>query len=156
MKIALDIGGVLGPSLRERESLDGTYSLQPGPSEGDRLAIMNLLFSGDAEVYIISRASSSEKVAANWAWLWEHFRDLPIPAANIHIFDGPRGKKAELVRAIGIEVVVDDRYEVLAAMPSGVKLFAYNPDPEEERMFGQGVNAQKVESLSDVVGYLFG
>lgn len=141
IKIAVDIGGVLGPKLSERLKKDGTYDVMAPPFSDAYARLKMWAWEDGVEVFIISRACSGEKIAANWAWLWQHFRDiLPLAAENIHIYDGERSHKAELVKQLGIDVVIDDRIEVLVNMPPETRLFAFNPDPTE------------VETFKDLVG----
>lgn len=159
-KIGIDIGGVLGPQLKERAQADGTISLEPGPQPGAQNGISALIEAlGGEKIFIVSRASSSAKVAANWQWLWHWFlKFIPdLPATNIVIFDAPRSEKGKIVERLGLTTMVDDRYEVLVDMPEGVELIVYCPVPEERERFSDKLNGRAVKevfSWEELVNYL--
>jgi len=159
MKIAVDIGGVLGPKLSQRLNEDGTYDVAAAPFFDAQSVLSAWAWENGVEVFIVSRATTVEKMVANWAWLWKHFRSiLPLAAENIFIYVGERSYKAELVKRLGIDVVIDDRVEVLGSMPPGTRLFAFNPDPAEVAAYkdsGDG-HVTVVKSFSEVHQLLFG
>lgn len=136
-RVALDMGGVIAPPLAERMK-DGGNPFEPGPVTGAFEAVEKLVRKiGTANCFIISRVSSDEKVKANWEWLrhWGFFEKTGFDPANVIIYTGERAQKAKFVRDNKINVMVDDRFEILSSMDQGVMLIAFNSDPEEQRQF---------------------
>ncbi len=157
----IDIGGVLGPTLAERQLEDGTYSLKPGPKRNDRLSFLDLREEANFEIYIISRASSMGRIKANIAWLTHWFPEITLQKpgkVHIDIYDGPRSHKAELVRKYQIDVAVDDHYEVLTYMPPNVHLFACRPTPKEVMEYHNELTGRvviHVESFAEFAACMF-
>lgn len=147
--VGFDMGGVLGPQLSERKLPDGGYGLSPGPLPGSELIEEIVEALHGKNVYIVSRASSSAKVASNWAWLWHWLRAelADVPATNIFIFDAPRSEKGVIVESLGLAAMVDDRYEVLVDMPPGVDLICFCPVAEERTKFAPRLGGRTVKEL---------
>ncbi len=144
------MGGVIAPALAERMKNEGN-SFEPGPVPGAFEAVAKLVRKlGTENCYILSRVSSDAKVEANWAWLrhWGFFVQTGFLEKNVIIYVGERGEKAQHVRANNINVMVDDRFEILASMDEGVTLIAFNSDPEEQRKFALQMRMRLVHMMT--------
>lgn len=139
-KIAIDIGGTMTLSLKERDQGDGTFTY-PEPFK-DCFEVISRLAAkfGGENLFIISKASGSARIEANHELLrrWEFTRRFNVPTKNIVIYDGRefgRDKKAKYVTQFGITDMIDDSLEVLMEMPDSVRLIAYKPDSLELKRY---------------------
>lgn len=137
-RVAFDIGGVIGPTLKERRLPGGGFSLEPGPKPGAIEVVRRCVAKhGAKNCFIISRVSKEAMVEAKWAWLrrWNFIDKTGFLRENIIIYCGLREHKAVIARQHGITLMVDDRPEVLLAMPPGIELVAFAQD--EVRFFDE-------------------
>lgn len=144
------MGGVIAPALAERMK-GGGNPFEPGPVSGAFEAVTKLVRKlGTENCYILSRVSSEVKRDANWAWLrhWGFFEQTGFLEKNVIIFIGEREEKARYVRVHNINVMVDDRFEILASMDEGVTLIAFNSDPEEQRHFALQMRMRVVHMMT--------
>lgn len=152
LRVAFDLGGVIAPKMTQRQVTDGEFSLEPGPEEGAFETVAKLVKKlGAKKCYIISRVSSDAKADAAHDWLrhWGFFEKTGFLEANVIVYVGDRQQKAEHVRVLGINVMVDDRYEVLSSMDQGVKLVAFRPDPLEQNQFAYQMKMRLVRNCID-------
>jgi|GEM_PF-4235391 len=131
MRIAFDLGGVIGPRYTERQLPDGTFGMLPGPNVGsiEVLRWCAQRFS-PSNLFIISRVSRDNgqtKIDGNWAWLRHWGITDIIPEPNIVVFAGEKEDKKGYAEKLAIDVMVDDSYECLASMPNNVYLVAFLP-----------------------------
>lgn len=148
-KTIFDIGDVWGPDLKARALPNGKFRLDLGPNPGalELLHRIHELHGPDA-FGCVSRASSSTKVAANWAWLWEwKFFETGLMAKNVDIFDDDRVSKGWRVANVGGKRLVDDRYECLASTEPDVELVAYCPKAEERDEFKHLLGGRQVTEV---------
>ncbi len=151
-KIAIDIGGVLGPALKEKELPDGSYGMEPGPKQGALEALRKYVRKyGSQSVCILSRVSAAHKAEANWQWIrhWRVCETIGIEEDQVTIFVGDREEKAEYMRRFEIDGIIDDRMQILAEMGPDVEIYHFNPDPTETSQYEAKLNGRKVVAIAD-------
>jgi len=87
-------------------------------------------------VHIVSRVSPEQEIRARAFVTGEHFqKELAIPLNRVH-FCGERHEKGPICKQINVTHFIDDRPEVMSAMPpSVVRKILLDPDETDLRLF---------------------
>ena len=160
LRIAFDIGGVMGPTLEQRKLVrtDGVESYPVGPQFPGAMSGLATIANihGPQNIFVISKATGEIRIQAVDAQLrcWDFFRVTRIPEENVMVYSGGRDQKATIAAKWGITHMVDDRVEVLVEMAPAIRLVAYNPDPTEHAAHADklmGRDLKIVRSWSELV-----
>lgn len=116
MRIGVDLGGVVIDSSGP-DTFFGPNYLQVPPVAGAFEALQELQEAGD-EVFFVSKCGPKIE-AQSRHWLAVHRADRLVPPER-WFFVLQRADKGPLARGLELHAFVDDRQDVLAAMPPGV------------------------------------
>ena len=122
MKIGIDVGwtikGVRAHGFRNTIAPDSLYIISELVKRGD-------------DVFLISKVNSEQKKEVeDWLAKTDFFNQTGVKPENLY-FCFERRDKAIFVKALGIEMMIDDRTEVMASLSPLVKKFLLDPDVSE-------------------------
>jgi hypothetical protein len=114
-----NLGIDLGRTIKGSTSYDGVFE--------NAFEVIQKLHSKFDNIYIISRVNSEQRERALlWFIDTNFFQQTGIDSLNVY-FCWDRRDKALFVKALNINVFIDDRPTVLMHMDDGVKKILFNP-----------------------------
>ncbi|GJL95768.1 MAG: hypothetical protein DHS20C05_21730 [Hyphococcus sp.] len=118
-KLGIDIGGVIITKIdpnSDTSFFSGAFLETPPEQEAfSTIRDLRERAFGD-EIYIVSKCGPSvEKKTREWLEHHQFWEVTGVPSRNLH-FCRTRAEKAPICEALGIQVFVDDRIDVLAHM----------------------------------------
>ena len=142
MKIGIDIGwtikGVRAHGFRN--------TIAP-----DSFQVISALIKRGDNVFLISKVNSTQKIdVERWLIETDFFNQTGVKPENLY-FCFERRDKAIFVKALEIEMMIDDRTEVMANLSPIVVKFLLDPEPSEyEQHKANLTNCKVVRHWQDI------
>ncbi len=122
MNIAIDLGWTIKGVRADND----THKIAP-----DSFRIIRAFINRGDNVFIISKVTSEQKIRAEqWLSNEDFFNKTSVNPDNVY-FCFERRDKALFVKALDIQIMIDDRAEVMAHISPMVVKFLINPETDD-------------------------